>query len=68
VVETIKFARRRITEHKHITVNLGVASYPLETVTCKDENDLFKMARQALSKSQANGENLTVSYAQMNVT
>lgn len=68
VVETIKFARRRITEHKNITVNLGVASYPLESVTCNDENDLFKMARQALSKSQASGENLTVSYAQMNVT
>jgi diguanylate cyclase (GGDEF)-like protein len=64
VVDTIKFARRRITEHRNITVNLGVASYPHEGITCKDENELFKMAQEALSNSKTNGENLTMSYAQ----
>lgn len=65
VVDTIKFARRRITEHKHITVNLGIASYPVENITVEDENELFKKAQQALGKSKAAGENLTVSYAEM---
>lgn len=62
VVDTIKFARRRITEHRNITVNLGVASYPLEDVNCKDENELFKMAQEALSRSKSAGENITMSY------
>jgi len=64
VIDTIKFARRRITEHRHITVNLGVASYPHEGITCNDENELFKMAQEALSHSKANGQNLTMSYVQ----
>jgi diguanylate cyclase (GGDEF)-like protein len=65
VIGTIKFARRRITEHRHITVNLGVASYPLENETLEDENELFKKAQQALAKSKATGENMTISYTEM---
>ncbi len=65
VVDTIKFARRRITEHKHITVNLGIASYPVDNITVEDENELFKKAQQALGKSKAAGENMTVSYSGM---
>jgi len=63
VIDTVKFTRRKITEHKNISVNLGVASYFKDDETINDEKDLLKKAGQALTKSKKAGENLTMAWS-----
>ncbi|MGD9898634.1 MAG: response regulator [Calditrichaceae bacterium] len=61
-IATVSNSKKKIVEQSKITVNLGVASFPMNNIEVADENDLLNKAKEALGASKEIGLNKTVSY------
>ncbi len=64
IVNVKNLSRRRQNEYKHLTVSLGVATYPM-TDQIKSEKDLVKAAEEALGHAKTQGKNKTITYQRL---
>ena len=62
LIETIKYPKRKISEFQNIGINLGAATYPMESETIREDHELLNYAEEALKKSRATGNNMTIAY------
>lgn len=62
LIETIKYPKRKISEFQNIGINLGAATYPMEGETIREDHELLNYAEEALKKSRATGNNMTIAY------
>lgn len=62
LIETIKYPKRKISEFQNIGINLGVATFPMEGETIREDHELLNYAEEALKKSRAKGNNMTIAY------
>lgn len=63
LIETIKYPKRKISEFRNIGINLGAATYPMEGETIREDHELLNYAEEALKKSRATGNNMTIAYS-----
>ena len=62
LLETIKYPKRKISEFQSIGINLGAATYPIEGESVREDHELLNYAEEALKKSRATGNNMTIAY------
>ncbi|MEJ2053951.1 MAG: diguanylate cyclase, partial [Calditrichaceae bacterium] len=65
LLETVKYPKRKINEFQNIGINLGVVTYPVKGETVREYHDLLHFSEEALKKSRASGDSLTMAYGVM---